>query len=63
MAVFAPAFALSGIATFIQPRIFLAAKRDSSEPALYKILNYVILFAGMGIGFYLRYTFFQDAKN
>ena len=55
-----PAGLLGGLAFMIEPRILLAnVKGAPPQPAIFKILGYAVGAIGVGIGFYILFTFFK----
>lgn len=62
--VLAPTAMICGLAYLIEPRIWLAGRRNAvpEYPVFFQILGYVVAFLGVGIGMYVRYTYFQEVK-
>lgn len=55
---FAPVLVVLGIAGIVEPRIFLT--RTENQPAIFKVLQVVVMLIGAGIALYIRTIVFKD---
>jgi hypothetical protein len=59
--VVGPAGTFFGLASVVQPRIFLAGRRDGPpQPPVYRVLAIVIGLLGVGLGLLVRFTLFKE---
>ncbi len=59
--IMTPVILLLGLTYILEPRVLLASKSNASAlPILFKVVNYVLLFVGLAIGFYIRYVVFKE---